>query len=90
MPHELVLKIVLAVTVVLFALTLAMRRRAGKPTRKDLIDLAGAGAGILGVVPSVLDLPILWSLPFFVAAFALIAVAFRRLPSPDRSPPPGK
>ena len=90
MPYNLVLKIVLGLTVVMFALALARQRRAGKPNRRDLIDLVGAGAGILGNVPLVFDLPTLWSVPFFVAAFALIAVAFRRRASPDGSPPAGK
>jgi len=89
MPHKLVLKIVLGILVVMFALALARRRRDGKPTRRDLSELAGAGSGILSLVPLVFDLPMLWAVPFFVAAFVIMAVAFRRHPSPEGSPPPG-
>jgi hypothetical protein len=87
MQSRLIQKLLLGVVVLVFGLALAKRRRAGKPTKRELVDLVSAGAGILTLVPLVFDLPVPWSLPFFLTAFALMVLAFRRPPSSGGAPP---
>jgi hypothetical protein len=49
MPHTVVLGVVLALLVVTFALALRRRRRFGKSTRRDLIDMVETGNYQYGV-----------------------------------------
>jgi hypothetical protein len=85
MKERLLKKVCVGVVLLIFVLVLAKRRRAGKASKTDLVGLAGPASWLLILVPMVFDLSFIWELPFFLAAFALLAFAYRHLPPPGGS-----